>query len=268
MDCSKRIVVSHPLGASGAHRSPAALKLFAAATAFIFTLLLLFGAFRLLRRRDIAVPGTALLLLAAATYMLVVKSYDYGAYKILSSGWYLFALMVAEGTFSIAALLPRKPYSWLVALAPIAPQAILLSMQLQRFDAATRIKNMAYYRQVTEIDRIIGKDPVLVVVEDEQASGWLTLFLRDRVLVPIKLTQPYLRWSTKYEPVVRLRSQLDARATLLLTDDKAEFGCHGYILIWQGGAYRLWRPSDVNPKFAAELVGPEAEQLLTRQACR
>ena len=134
--------------------------------AIVFAFLFVIGTkLALSRPSGFAIPLAALIMLLGAICMIVTQRYDYGAYKFLCIGWFLFALLIVEGlVWSSSGLKGDRPRAAVVLdlLLLLLPQTVLLGLRLHRFDASRPIKDMGYFRSVSKIQGVVGDAPVLV----------------------------------------------------------------------------------------------------------
>jgi hypothetical protein len=242
--------------------SPPALIAFLSVVAVIFTVCLVLGGRRLIRTREYGLLCALAVILAGAAYMVLVQHYDYGAYKFLSTGWFIAAFVMIEGVIAAAAaasLAPAMAFV-LVLLILLTPQAIILSVRLARFDAAYPYKSIEFYRKAAEIRDIVGKAPLVVALSEGVTAHWLVLFLRDMKLAMVNRPHPYFHNFDRKPLAQAWRRDAIGKVQWVVTDSAGDLGCRNFKLVWQGGPYRLWRsvtPSDI---FAKELATPEPGQ--------
>jgi hypothetical protein len=138
----------------------------------------------------------------------------------------------------------------------IVPQLLLVGIRLQRFDASRPIKNMSYYRQVTEVRGFVRREPVLMTIDDPEAFEWALFYLRNLFLVPVRYDHPYFQTAAEQQAFLQLQEQALEKTRLLLTDTRDNPNCNNFQLMWEGGPYRLWRLPDADWVIAGKLQNP------------
>ena len=225
----------------------------ATAVAALLTLLLLIGIVRFLRQGEIATPFATALLIAGALFMLGARRYDYGAYKFLTMAWFPVVLLVVEGALALAAYLAptRASRAFAVSLCILLlAQSTLGWFRLARFDAATPVKDIAYYSQIQSVGGMTD-GPVLLAVNEPLAFERALFFLRYTKLVPVAFSHPYFASVKDRKPFAERRKNDVPLARYLLTDASASMACAGE-LVWEAGPYRLWH---LNARGWAFIIG-------------
>ena len=97
---------------------------------------------------------------------------------------------------------------------------------------------MAVFRQVQDVDVLVGSSPVLIAVQDEEASEWAVYYLR-HLTTTVLTRDRYMRpKATAME-----RSQAVDRQTVrwVLADATLPAGVGtDWARRWSGGPYALW----------------------------
>jgi hypothetical protein len=234
--------------------APALLVNAALVFSALLTVLLAAGAVSFLRKRDYAIPLATGLMVGGAGYMLVAQTYDYGAYKFLSSAWHLAALLVVEGVAVLAAVLPRAAAGYLAAILLLVPQGIGTYFRHERFEIANPVKSLSHYRQVSHIRSLVADAPLVVAMNDPRATLWFLLVVRDMQLVPAKMYHGYLRRFEHSNAVLAKRRQIAGHIHWVVTDLSGDLACRDFKLAWEGGPYRLWKSEEPSSIFAKELA--------------
>jgi hypothetical protein len=219
----------------------------------LLTLLLIVGAVHLVRKRDYAIPLATGLLIAGAVYMIWGKAYDYGAYKFLSSAWYLAALLVVEGVAVAAAAVPRIPAGYLAAVLLLFPQAIGIYSRHQKFEIANPVKSMSYFRQASQIRSLVGDASLIVAMNEYRYALWFVLVTRDMHVVPARIPHGYIRRLELNPLVQERRRQAIGKIHWVATDRNGDLSCRDFALVWEGGPYRLWKSEQPSSIFAERL---------------
>jgi len=206
-----------------------------------FSLLAILGIIVQLKTPRWGISLTSILFFGGIVYYVGVQKYPYAAYKLLTAGWWLFALALIIGAqYMLARLGHRWKASvpiglWLLAI-------IVTSNALARniFWRANYI-NLVPYRQVTQVREITNQRPIQIWVDDAIANEWAVYYLRDTptVIAEYRLYMaqahviPFMEKSTALDP---------ATIRYLLTD--AQFGKRVNQSEWQkrwsNTPYILW----------------------------
>jgi len=238
---------------------PLSFVLFLTAVAALFTICLIVGATRLVRSRDYGLPCALAFIVAGATYMILVRHYDYGAYKFLSTGWFIAAFMMVEGVAAMAfamSLAPVLAYG-VVAVILLGPQATILSMRLARFEVGHPHKSIAFYRKALEIREIVGGAPLVVALSEGVTAQWFVFFLRDMDLVMVNRPHAYFEsFDVKSVSQTKRRAAI-GKVQWVATDLGGDLSCRDFKMVWEGGPYRLWKSEAPSEIFSAELAKPQ-----------
>jgi hypothetical protein len=237
--------------------------------AVVFTACLAVGAVFVIRQRDYVAPLALALLLAGAAHMLWGLGYDYGAYKFLSTGWFLAALVMVEGCVAAAAMLRATPALSvsLVALLLCGPQVYVLFQRLALFDAMHPDKTLATYRKAEAIREIVKNDPVAVAMRDGLAAQWFVFTMRDLKLTVVNRPHSYFINFENRGGMRARRQQVASRLHWVVTDLSGDLSCRNFRQVWQDGPYRLWRSDEPSSIFAAELAKPPVAAELPELTC-
>jgi hypothetical protein len=230
------------------------------AVAFLLFILLAIGIARLLRSHDFGILAALTFPLIAAPVFIFAEAYDYGAYKMILIGWWAVVLCLVEATDSF-----RRPgIHWRVVTGvsvavcfaiPAVTLARSVTLVLNAREAAkvqvaydevkTGLRSMQQFRSVEEIQRIVGPEPVGIVVKDWEALEWATYFLRN--------AHTRLGVFTGYLGSPHLRSSLDSSSRYpwngirYILSDAEDPGpvvdARSGTLVWRAGAFNLWDTS-------------------------
>jgi hypothetical protein len=244
---------------AGDRCAPLALVVFLTVTAAVFTACLAFGIVRFVRNRDYVLPLALAVILGGAAYMAISEHYDYGAYKFMSTGWFVIAMITMEGVIAAASLVSAAPVmaGAAVLLIMVLPQTMILTTRWVRFDTRHAGKTLEIYRKAAEVRDIVGDAPLIVAMRDTMSVQWFVFVLRDMKLTLPNRPHPYFHHFDTRDVLLARRRGAIGKVQWVATDDTANLACRGFRLVWQGGPYRLWKsdvPSDI---FARELAAPK-----------
>lgn len=212
---------------------------------------LIAGARALVRERHTAWLVWLLLPFGVAPFLIVSQGYAYGAYKAILMGWWFVAFLLVRGATSDSRPAWRLIASVIVATIPATASARLLIAPVSRTFRMPRPASMAIFRQVHEVEPIVGADPIVLAVHDEEAAEWALYHLRalpavvftdHRTLLP-KATA--LHRSTPVD-LDRVRWVLGDATTVPPTLPST------WTQRWRGGPYVLW---ETPPGSARSLIG-------------
>jgi hypothetical protein len=217
--------------------------------------LLIAGARALVRERHTAWLVWLLLPFGVAPFLIVAQGYAYGAYKAILMGWWFAAFLLVRGATSYSSPAWRLVASVIVAAVPAAATARLLIAPVSRTFRMPRPASMAIFRQVHDVEPIVGADPILLAVHDEEAAEWAlyhlrtlpaALFTDHRTLVP-KAAALHRSAPVDLDRVRWVIADAPGGTTTLppaLTST--------WTLRWRGGPYALW---ETPPGSARSLIG-------------
>lgn len=199
------------------------------------------------RQRRLASLVWLALPLGLAPFLAGVEGYPYGAYKAILMGWWFLVVLLVQGAVSLTSTRARLTVSlivWLVVAAlPGAAAARLLFAPVSRSFRMPRPPSMAVFRQLQDIDTIVQTNPVLIAVQEEEASEWAVYYLR-HLTTSVLTRDRYMR--PKAAAMARSTSvNLDA-VRWVLTD--AESGARAgvgadWTKRWSSERYVLWETS-------------------------
>lgn len=212
--------------------------------ALALTILMVVGIYATSRRKQGAELVWLALPLGLAPFLAVVQGYAYGTYKAILMGWWCQVFLVVRGAVALTSMRPRIVRIlavWLmVASLPGAAAARLLFAPVSRSFRMPRPASMAVFRQVQEVGAIVGADPVLVAVRDEEASEWAVYYLRS--LTTTLLTRD--RYMRPKAAVMDRALAVDMNAVRWVLTDAASTHPAGvgpdWTPRWSGGPYVLW----------------------------
>jgi hypothetical protein len=207
--------------------------------------LLSIGLLSMIRQRRLASLVWLVLPLGLAPFLAASHRYSYGAYKAILMGWWLMVFLAVHGASTLTGSRLRTRtiilLGWMVlATLPAAAAARLLVAPVSRSFRMPRPPAMAVFRQVRDVGSIVGSDPVLVAVHEEEAAEWAVYYLRG---LPTHLfTQD--RYMAPKAAVLARSQPIDLNRVRWVVADSATaastgFG-PGWIIRWRGGPYSLW----------------------------
>lgn len=164
----------------------------------------------------------AFVIIIVAGYFLVVQQYDYGASKILISGWPVLMLLVVTA----AATSGKAVQSW----ATLTAGALLLTVggEIRSFDRSVAFKSIERF---SVLDQAIPPDATVdLSISDPLSFQWAVYYLRTRQLTVSKGSLIY------YKPEVALTIAAGA-AQYLVTDQPLPDHASP---IWSNDAYYIY----------------------------
>ena len=229
-------------------------------------LLALVGCARLVRQHlgDIAAIG--LLMILGALFMSVHERYSYGAYKFLLLGWWSIAWFVVAGAQGLIdgsskrlLALPPPRRRALTAVAVTLPLLTLpgaVAARVVVFTEALRATSIERYRGVLDVERVIGREPLILAVDDDLANQWAVYFLRGH---PIQLLgfRSYMAMP-HVMPLMQQAAQVDLQAVkYVLSDEPQPFAPD---VVWRQGPYTLWRIPASGAAFLRSVTNPNGSE--------
>ena len=207
--------------------------------------LLAIGLLSMIRQRRLAPLVWLVLPLGLAPFLAASHHYSYGAYKAIIMGWWSMVFLAVHGASTLTRAWPRTRaiilLGWMVIVTlPAAAGVRLLVAPVSRSFRMPRPQAMAVFRQVRDVGSIVGSDPVLVAVRDEEAAEWAVYYLRG--LPTHVFTQD--RYMAPKAAVLARSQPIDLNRVRWVVADwgaaaSAGFG-PGWTVRWRGGAYSLW----------------------------
>jgi len=218
---------------------PLILNLLKDAVAAIGALLVLTGVLRPGRPMVAPFALSALIIALGTALMLLEQEYDYGAFKILASGWYVLALLMVVGARSLAA---QGAYFQKAIAALALAYVAVIGLRVWQLAGDVAVKDMAYFRTVEHLVDFDPRAKIVVQLSNSIALEWALYYLRDRPLTVAGLNHPYLSALDEFYDR-QLQSGL-GEAAYLLSDTRYD-DCFGHA-VRQGGPYLLYSlPSGV-----------------------
>jgi hypothetical protein len=185
-------------------------------------------------RKNAALIITAAIILAGAAFFLIVQRYDYGAFKILETGWVPLLLLATLGMADSGG---RAKF----ATASMAIALVLISIsRVAAFDRWVAVKSVTPF---AELQTAIPRGAIVEVrVEGSLAFEWATYYLRNLTVIYTKGELVYLKApeADKSSEKVRL-----ANAQFLVTDRKQNADA-----VWSNKTFYLYavkKPCSHNP---------------------
>lgn len=220
----------------------------------LLTILACLGLIILIRQRQWGLAVTAILLSVATLFFIVRQHYSYGAYKFLSLGWWTFAVavvislewIIVRVRFFVARIVCGVLAS-LIVLLPVsqidnhsAPEN-----NYRHANSANRSLRADQYRQVQSITRVVGDQPVLVLVDDWLANEWAIYYLRDQP-ISVGAYRVYMNQPFSLPAMHRARVVPSDQLRYVLTDVAFNGTALHWNLAWSGGPYLLWYTDGTN----------------------
>jgi hypothetical protein len=203
------------------------------------------GLIRWLWQRQFGLTLIAGGLITLIALMIWRQQYDYGAYKFLSLGWWLFAFAAISGiTWLADALGPFRIQAWALAvpLVALVPGVTVARAVFETVHAPD--ERMEQYRVIEELPRIIGHAPVLLDVAQVNSEHWGVYFLR-RTDVILGLRNGYLSMAHLVRLLDRSEAVAPGSVRYVITDasiDTRQVPAH-WRLVWGVGRYAVWDTS-------------------------
>jgi hypothetical protein len=175
-------------------------------------------------RRNLALLVSVAVSGAAASYFLIAKHYDYGAFKILETGWVPMLLVCTLGTIDLSIRMRR-------AAAAVAVAVLIVAVtQVVQFERSLPIKSISQYADL--YDAIPRSGIVNVRIADQLSFEWAVYYLRDHRAV-------YTKGELVYYPASDVDKSSEksrvADAQYLVTDSKQDAPA-----IWSNGTFYLY----------------------------
>jgi hypothetical protein len=175
-------------------------------------------------RRNLALLVSVAVSGAAASYFLLAKHYDYGAFKILETGWVPMLLVCTLGTVDLSIRMRR-------ATAVVAVAVLIVAVtQVARFERSMPIKSISQYADL--YNAIPRSGIVNVRIADQLSFEWAVYYLRDHRAV-------YTKGELVYYPASEVDKSSEksrvADAEYLVTDSKEDAPA-----MWSNGTFYLY----------------------------
>ena len=231
---------------------------------FILSIMAVLGIYDLFKRREWGFAATLIVLFAGSLYMIVGQEYSYGAYKLILLNWWAIAFAVILGVDKLLGFPRRRGrLKGLItgsALCLFGLFFCLNAAMLVYKDRSLAYKSILPFKKVTEIEGIVGSEPVLVSVNGNIANEWAVYFLRN---IPISLSQ-YRVYMAQPHVIPFMQRALEVDITKIryaLTDSKESFPQSS--LLWEGGPYYLWKLKDSRWLQPTEIRNPNGLEKLS-----
>jgi hypothetical protein len=160
-----------------------------------------------IRKRRDGIAAAAVCIGAVAMFFMFAERYDYGAYKVITSGCYAFTILIVSAFTDV-----RR--STLAAGAAVAATSLLLiSDKISRFDQMVAIKDISPFQEVAEA---LPKDATIELkISDPLLFEWSAYYLRFHKTVAVVGQLIYFPSPSITIPAVQKRI---SAAQYLLTD--------------------------------------------------
>jgi hypothetical protein len=175
-------------------------------------------------RRNLALLVSVAVSGAAASYLLIAKHYDYGAFKILETGWVPMLLVCTLGTIDLSIRMRR-------AAAAVAVAVLIVAItQVVKIERSMTIKSISQYADL--YNAIPRSGVVNVRIADQLSFEWAVYYLRDH-------RAAYTKGELLYYPLSDVEKSSEnakaAAAEYLVTDSKQDARD-----IWSNGKFYLY----------------------------
>jgi len=183
----------------------------------------IFAAAILSWRKNVALIIAASIIVAGAAFFLIVQRYDYGAFKILETGWVPLLLLATLGMIDSGRTAKLA--------ASVATALVLISVaRVASFDRWVAVKSITPF---AKLQTAIPPGAIAEVrVEDSLAFEWATYYLRDHRAV-------YTKGELPYYPASEVNKSSDkgrvANAEFLVTDQQQRADA-----IWSNKTFYLY----------------------------
>jgi hypothetical protein len=154
----------------------------------------------LLKRRDMSLVVVSWTFIAASLFFMLVKSYDYGAYKIIVMNWWLVAFLIVMGlqqSMIFVADNYGQKREMAVCVVVMVCFAILGWGKIMLLDRMVQPKTIQDYQGLRAVIPAGDNNGVALAVADDEANAWAVYFLCDNPLKILQLrhfmAQPYTR---------------------------------------------------------------------------
>lgn len=199
-----------------------------------------FGAYLLLRKKEMGLICCSIFLLLASIDMIYIRHNEYAGYKFLLLNWWIFVFFI---TIAI-----RKLFSYKLKFSVflIIPVIFIFKgyfssnwILLKDLDYGVSYKDIRSLRSLEKIKNIVKDKSILVSVEDPLENQWAVYFLRD---YSIKLTEYRgLMAMSHVIPLMERSRKIDSASIGFELNNRSHAPNNKYKLVWTSGPYFLWR---------------------------
>jgi hypothetical protein len=222
--------------------------------AITLTVLAVVGLIVQLRRRWELVAVVALFG-AGTAYFIFRRHYDYGAYKWLNLGWWALIALVVTGASWLCQLSPGRILKGAFGIT-LAAAGLFMVFQYGAVRKPVATDHpQAELRELQQAARVVGDEPVAILVDDFWRNLWAMYYLRDERV-------SHVRWMPQ-QPIVCLpevreligpAAPFASHVRYVLMDNVREPALSQWQLAWSGGPFRLWKPRDKNWALVSEII--------------
>ena len=171
---------------------------------------------------------------ALSLYMILARQYDYGAYKLITSSWYLVCLIGLEGARTFLS----QPRLALLIFAPILiVYTGFVARSVWTFDSRVPIKDISHLRSLQAALPNPQGSPVALQIPSVIYLEWALYYLRHRNVIYAGFDHVYIPIAKKLPPSI-LSEQL-AASKYLISDGRWD-ECYGHPM-WSGGPYYIYK---------------------------
>jgi hypothetical protein len=232
----------------------------------VLWLFALLGCLRLFRQRrwDIATMGVLMIL--GALVMAGPERYSYGTYKFLLLGWWAIAWFVVAGAEWLVDASSTRTASvhqrWKPAIPAVALTLLFVALfgslvgRIVAFQSRPTGTSIRPYRNVLDLEHFIGREPLIVSVNDDVANEWAVYFLRAH---PMQLLA-YASYMA-FPHVVQAMQQAaapDLQAIKYVLSDEAQ--PFKPDIVWREPPYALWRIPPSGTAFLRQVINPNGAE--------
>jgi hypothetical protein len=201
------------------------------------------GVGRMLWRRELALPLAIAGLCAMVATLIGRQAYAYGAYKVLSLGWWAFAFAIV----GVAASLTGRRGWWRMPAAVIAYGLVLAvpavtAVRTIAETATAGSERISQYRVIEQLPAFLGHVPIVLNTSDVEAEHWGTYFLRREPML-LGTRYGYLGMPHLVALIGRARPIPPATVRYVVTDPAlapATVRAAGWRLVWAVGRFAVW----------------------------
>jgi hypothetical protein len=199
-----------------------------------------------IERRRWAANAALAMVTALCLFFNFHEAYLYGAYKILSIGFWLYCFFAVVGGEFVISIFERRSWFARRELYNAMPSALFVAL-IAIFVVINEVGQnrnglqQLSYREAAEFAETIGSSPTLISVRDNEANQWAVFYLSNMptIVNPYRayMAQPHvLPFMARTKPVE------PASIAYIVTDhDDFRSSVKGAHLVRDGNAYSLWK---------------------------
>jgi hypothetical protein len=200
-----------------------------------------------IERRRWAVDVALAVVTALILFFTFHEGYLYGAYKILSIGFWLYCFFAIVGGEFVMGIFQRQSWFGRRELYNAMPSALLVALIaiVVVINQVRQNKNglqQIDYREAAAFAETIGSSPTLISVRDDEANEWAVFYLSETptLINPYRLymAQPHVL------PFMARSKPLELPSIVYIVtdhDDGFRSSVKGAHIVQEGKAYSLWK---------------------------